>query len=169
MRGALVASQGKGQSWEVVADEDRASSARRTTRYPLAEKRTHSGVPARDRASAAALKSVSAASSAFAAAWPSPFTNFSRSAGLSTFTRRSSPEAIAKARANCFASPRSIAKTRRDRPDGEIDYAKDFFARSTYLTVSGQLEAEAFACCLIEGLHLWSHLPCRELEHFTAR
>jgi asparaginyl-tRNA synthetase len=31
---------------------------------------------------------------------------------------------------------------------GEIDYAKDFFARSTYLTVSGQLEAEAFACAL---------------------
>ena len=31
---------------------------------------------------------------------------------------------------------------------GEIDYAKDFFARQTYLTVSGQLEAEAFACAL---------------------
>src|SRR2546423_2303093 len=33
-------------------------------------------------------------------------------------------------------------------PNGEIDYARDFFARSTYLTVSGQLEAEAFACAL---------------------
>ncbi len=33
-------------------------------------------------------------------------------------------------------------------PDGEIDDAKDFFARATYLTVSGQLEAEAFACAL---------------------
>ena len=31
---------------------------------------------------------------------------------------------------------------------GEIDYAQDFFARQTYLTVSGQLEAEAFACAL---------------------
>jgi asparaginyl-tRNA synthetase len=31
---------------------------------------------------------------------------------------------------------------------GEIDYAKDFFARPTYLTVSGQLEAEAFALSL---------------------
>jgi len=31
---------------------------------------------------------------------------------------------------------------------GEIDYTKDFFGRSTYLTVSGQLEAEAFACAL---------------------
>jgi asparaginyl-tRNA synthetase len=34
------------------------------------------------------------------------------------------------------------------RADGEVDYARDFFARSTFLTVSGQLEAEAFACAL---------------------
>jgi asparaginyl-tRNA synthetase len=32
--------------------------------------------------------------------------------------------------------------------DGQIDYTKDFFARPTYLTVSGQLEAEIFACAL---------------------
>jgi asparaginyl-tRNA synthetase len=31
---------------------------------------------------------------------------------------------------------------------GEIDFSKDFFARRTYLTVSGQLEAEVFACSL---------------------
>src|ERR1700726_929273 len=34
------------------------------------------------------------------------------------------------------------------RKGNEIDYAKDFFSRQTYLTVSGQLEAEAFACAL---------------------
>jgi len=31
---------------------------------------------------------------------------------------------------------------------GTIDYAKDFFGRPTYLTVSGQLEGECFACAL---------------------
>jgi asparaginyl-tRNA synthetase len=31
---------------------------------------------------------------------------------------------------------------------GQVDFAKDFFGRSTYLTVSGQLEAEIFACAL---------------------
>src|SRR5439155_26372748 len=36
----------------------------------------------------------------------------------------------------------------RRKPDGGIDYARDFFGRSTYLTVSGQLEAEAFASAL---------------------
>ena len=34
------------------------------------------------------------------------------------------------------------------KPDGSIDYTRDFFGRSTYLTVSGQLEAEAFAAAL---------------------
>jgi asparaginyl-tRNA synthetase len=34
------------------------------------------------------------------------------------------------------------------KPDGSIDYTRDFFGRSTYLTVSGQLEAEAFASAL---------------------
>jgi asparaginyl-tRNA synthetase len=34
------------------------------------------------------------------------------------------------------------------RKDGGIDYSKDFFARPTYLTVSGQLQAEIFACAL---------------------
>ena len=33
-------------------------------------------------------------------------------------------------------------------PHGEADCAKDFFGRATYLTVSGQLEAEVYACSL---------------------
>ena len=32
--------------------------------------------------------------------------------------------------------------------DGTVDFAQDFFARSTYLTVSGQLEAETYALAL---------------------
>jgi asparaginyl-tRNA synthetase len=34
------------------------------------------------------------------------------------------------------------------RKEGAVDYAKDFFGRPTYLTVSGQLQAEIFACAL---------------------
>jgi len=34
------------------------------------------------------------------------------------------------------------------RLGSQVDYARDFFARPTYLTVSGQLEAEVFACAL---------------------
>lgn len=34
------------------------------------------------------------------------------------------------------------------RKDGAIDYTQDFFGKGAYLTVSGQLEAEVFACSL---------------------
>ena len=33
-------------------------------------------------------------------------------------------------------------------PDGSVDYAQDFFGKRAYLTVSGQLEGEAYACAL---------------------
>jgi asparaginyl-tRNA synthetase len=33
-------------------------------------------------------------------------------------------------------------------PDGQIDFSKDFFGCPTFLTVSGQLNAEAYACAL---------------------
>ncbi len=32
--------------------------------------------------------------------------------------------------------------------EGKVDVAQDFFGTATYLTVSGQLEAEALACCM---------------------
>ncbi|MCS7272485.1 MAG: asparagine--tRNA ligase, partial [Gemmataceae bacterium] len=32
--------------------------------------------------------------------------------------------------------------------DGQVDYTQDFFGKPTYLTVSGQLQAEAYACAL---------------------
>jgi asparaginyl-tRNA synthetase len=34
------------------------------------------------------------------------------------------------------------------RPEGAVDFTKDFFGRPSYLTVSGQLEAEIFACAV---------------------
>ena len=33
-------------------------------------------------------------------------------------------------------------------PEGKVDYDKDFFGKETFLTVSGQLNAEAYACAL---------------------
>jgi len=33
-------------------------------------------------------------------------------------------------------------------PDGEVDYKEDFFAQKAFLTVSGQMEAEVYACAL---------------------
>ena len=33
-------------------------------------------------------------------------------------------------------------------PEGKIDYTQDFFEKASYLTVSGQLNAEYYACAL---------------------
>jgi asparaginyl-tRNA synthetase len=37
---------------------------------------------------------------------------------------------------------------RLPRHEGQVDFRQDFFGRATYLTVSGQLQAEAYACAL---------------------
>ncbi|KAG2718270.1 hypothetical protein I3760_03G211400 [Carya illinoinensis] len=43
---------------------------------------------------------------------------------------------------------RSKLKPGIPRKDGKIDYGLDFFARQAFLTVSGQLQVESYACCL---------------------
>lgn len=43
---------------------------------------------------------------------------------------------------------RSKLKPGIPQKDGKIDYALDFFARQAFLTVSGQLQVESYACCL---------------------
>ena len=71
----------------------------------------------------------------------------SRSRAFSTSTRRSSRPATAKAPARCSASRRSTSTSCRN-DEGKVDYAQDFFGKPAYLTVSGQLEGEIFACAL---------------------
>eukprot|EP01018_Ginkgo_biloba_P006304 Gb_13622 [translate_table: standard] len=39
-------------------------------------------------------------------------------------------------------------KPRIPLKDGKLDYSKDFFSRQAYLTVSGQLQVESYACAL---------------------
>ncbi|KAK9061875.1 hypothetical protein SSX86_019059 [Deinandra increscens subsp. villosa] len=42
----------------------------------------------------------------------------------------------------------SMVEERFKPKDGKLDYGKDFFARQAFLTVSGQLQVETFACAL---------------------
>ena len=48
---------------------------------------------------------------------------------------------------------------------GESTSVHDFFGRETFLTVSGQLNVEAYCLRAVTRLHLRSDLPRRELEH----
>lgn len=43
---------------------------------------------------------------------------------------------------------RSKLKPGIAQKDGKIDYSSDFFSRQAFLTVSGQLQVETFACAL---------------------
>ena len=115
------------------------------------------------------VRIFSARSFASGAGSHSRFTNFSRTAVLFTSTRRSLRAAIVKERASCFGSRLIDLKNPPRRADGEIDYARDFFARSTFLTVSGQLEAEAFACALSKVYTFGPDLSRGEFKHFPAR
>ncbi len=48
---------------------------------------------------------------------------------------------------------------------GKVDFDKDFFGKESFLTVSGQLNGETYACALSKSLYLRPDLPRRELQH----
>ena len=111
------------------------------------EKGAHAGIFARDRASASAVESfrLRVPCAQPARVRRSPVFSGSR------FRLRSYTDHHRKRlRRRGRVIPRFNHRHQKSAAEkgGEIDYAQDFFARQTYLTVSGQLEAEAFACAL---------------------
>src|SRR5437763_16386368 len=144
--GALVASQGKGQKWELIADKiDIVGQA--DDSYPL-QKKGHTPEFLREiahlRPRSNLFGSVFRVRSRLAYAIHTFFQErgfFYLSTPIITGSDCEGAGELFRVTVIDPANP-----PRRD--DGSVDYAKDFFARCTYLTVSGQLEAEAFACAL---------------------
>src|SRR5437588_4534055 len=144
--GALIASQGKGQEWELVADRiDIVGSA--DDSYPL-QKKGHAPEFLREiahlRPRSNLFSSVFRVRSrlAFAAH------QFFQERGFVYVHTPIITGSDCEGAGELFRVTTLDAKKMPRTTDGEIDYAKDFFARPTYLTVSGQLEAEAFALAL---------------------
>src|SRR5881398_3124477 len=145
--GALVPSQGKGQKWELVANKIEIVGTTDDS-YPL-QKKGHTPEFLREiahlRPRSNLFSSVFRVRSRLAFAVHqffqeqgfvyvhTPIITGSDCEGAGELFRVTTLDPAA-------AGPRTA--------NGEIDYAKDFFARPTYLTVSGQLEAEAFALAL---------------------
>jgi asparaginyl-tRNA synthetase len=146
VHGELVASQGKGQSWELVADKidivGRSDDA-----YPL-QKKGHTPEFLREiahlRPRSNLFGSVFRVRSRLAFAIHQFFQErgfvYVHTPIITGSDCEGAGELFRVTAIDCKNPPRTS--------NGEIDYAKDFFARSTYLTVSGQLEAEAFALAL---------------------
>src|SRR3954453_12643767 len=146
VRGKLVASQGKGQSWEVIADELTIVGASDDT-YPL-QKKGHTPEYLREiahlRPRSNLFGSVFRVRSRLAFAIHQFFQERGFVYVHTPIITGSDCEGAGELFHVTAIDPKSPPRTAA----GEIDYSKDFFARPTYLTVSGQLEAEAFALAL---------------------
>jgi asparaginyl-tRNA synthetase len=145
VHGALVASQGKGQNWEVAADKIEIAGTSEES-YPL-QKKGHTPEFLREiahlRPRSNLFGCVFRVRSRLAFAIHQFFQE-------RDFVYVHTPIITGS---DCEGAGELFRVTTIDpknppRNDSEIDYTKDFFGRQTYLTVSGQLEAEAFACAL---------------------
>jgi asparaginyl-tRNA synthetase len=143
--GALVASQGKGQKWELVADKIDIVGAAEDS-YPL-QKKGHTPEFLREiahlRPRSNLFGSVFRVRSRLAFA----IHKFFQERGFVYVHTPIITGSDCEGAGELFRVSTIDPKNPPQKNNG-IDYAKDFFARQTYLTVSGQLEAEAFACAL---------------------
>jgi len=144
--GELVASQGKGQAWEVVAHQIEIVGSSDES-YPL-QKKGHTPEFLREiahlRPRSNLFGSVFRVRSRLAFA----IHQFFQDRGFVYVHAPIITGSDCEGAGELFRVSTLDGKNPPRKANGEIDYGKDFFARQAYLTVSGQLEAEAFACAL---------------------
>src|SRR5437588_10101177 len=146
VRGALVASQGKGQTWEVVAEEIEIVGASDDT-YPL-QKKGHTPEFLREIAHLRPRSNLFGAVFRVRSRLAFAIHQFFQERGFVYVHTPIITGSDCEGAGELFRVTAIDASNPPRRPDGAIDYTRDFFSRSTYLTVSGQLEAEAFASAL---------------------
>ncbi|CAN5475261.1 asparagine--tRNA ligase [soil metagenome] len=146
VRGKLVPSQGKGQAWEVIADELTIIGASDDS-YPL-QKKGHTPEFLREIAHLRPRSNLFGSIFRVRSRLAYAIHQFFQERGFVYVHTPIITGSDCEGAGELFRIT-TIDATNPPRTDeGGIDYARDFFARSTYLTVSGQLEAEAFACAL---------------------
>ena len=146
IRGKLVASQGQGQKWEVKAEAVDVIGGADAT-YPL-QKKGHTPEFLREIAHLRPRSNLFGCVFRVRSRLAYAIHQFFQERG---FVYVHTPIVTGS---DCEGAGELFRVTTLDllnppkRENGAIDYTQDFFARPTYLTVSGQLEAEAFACAL---------------------
>src|SRR6266700_3796904 len=142
IRGKLVASQGQGQKWEVLADGFTIVGEADAT-YPL-QKKGHTMEFLREIAHLRPRSNLFGC--VFRARSRLAFTvhAFFQDSGFIYVNTPIITGSDCEGAGELFRVS-TIDIKNPPRKNGDIDYAQDFFARATYLTVSGQLEAEALA------------------------
>src|SRR6476469_4357337 len=146
VRGDLVASQGKVQAWEVSASEIEIIGPSDET-YPL-QKKGHTPEFLREISHLRPRSNLFGAVFRVRSRLAFAIHQFFQERGFVYVHTPIITGSDCEGAGELFRVTSIDVKNPPKRPDGSIDNAQDFFARSTYLTVSGQLEAEAFACAL---------------------
>jgi len=145
--GELVASQGKGQRVELRATSVRVLGTADAEHYPIQPKR-HSFEFLRTRAHLRTRTNTFGAVARVRNAVCTAIHEFFQQRG---FLYVHTPIITAS---DCEGAGELFRVTTLDpadppkSDDGQVDHGSDFFARPTFLTVSGQLEAETYACSL---------------------
>jgi asparaginyl-tRNA synthetase len=145
VNGALVASQGKGQKWELVAQNIEIVGAADET-YPL-QKKGHTAEFLREIAHLRPRSNLFGCVFRVRSRLAFAVHQFFQERGFVYVHTPIITGSDCEGAGELFRVS-TIDVKNPPRKNGDIDYAQDFFARQTYLTVSGQLEAEAFACAL---------------------
>jgi asparaginyl-tRNA synthetase len=143
--GALVASQGKGQKWELVADKIEIVGGTDET-YPL-QKKGHTPEFLREIAHLRPRSNLFGCVFRVRGRLAFAVHQFFQDRGFIYVHTPIITGSDCEGAGELFRVS-TIDIKKPPRKNGEIDYAQDFFARQTYLTVSGQLEAEALALAL---------------------
>lgn len=146
VRGRLVASQGAGQKWEVVATAFKVVGEADGT-YPL-QKKGHTLEFLREIAHLRPRSNLFGAVFRVRSRLAYAVHQFFQERN---FTYVHTP-IITASDAEGAGDMFRVTTLDPDNPprgaDGQVDHTKDFFGKKTFLTVSGQLEAEIFACAL---------------------
>ncbi len=145
VRGELVASQGKGQRWEVVANEIEIVGASDET-YPL-QKKGHTPEFLREIAHLRPRSNLFGAIFRVRSRLAFAVHRFFQERGFVYVHTPVITGSDCEGAGELFRVS-TIDPNNPPRTNGKLDHSQDFFGRSTFLTVSGQLEAEAFASAL---------------------
>jgi asparaginyl-tRNA synthetase len=144
--GRLVASKGGGQQWEVVAATLTIIGEADNT-YPL-QKKGHTLEFLREIAHLRPRSNLFGAVFRVRSRLACAIHQFFQERGFHYVHPPIITASDAEGAGEMFHVTTLNAKNPPLTPDGAVDYTRDFFARPTFLTVSGQLEAEIFACAL---------------------
>eukprot|EP01038_Epipyxis_sp_PR26KG_P016026 gene16026-21752_t len=148
--GTIVNSLGKGQKYELKADSIRVIGECPADSYPLQKKR-HSqeflrGI-AHLRARTNTISAVARVRSALAFSTHEFFQKEGFVYLQSPLITSSDCEGAGEMFRVTTLPVDEVSKIKK-LPDGKTDFSEDFFSKPTYLTVSGQLSGETYACAL---------------------